>query len=99
MSDEPVLSHYALKLDPMDRDGVKQFRRIVDYVTVNLDEARRLQLIDRLANSIAMLELASITGEAAFQFRSELVAAAQAIDNAVGDNRGLVGRGRVPYTN
>lgn len=87
MSKEPVLSQFAVKLDPLDREGVKQFRRIVDYVTVDLDQEQRLQLIDRLSAGIAMLELAGITGEAAFRFRTELVAAAQAIDKAVKQNR------------
>lgn len=88
MSEEPVLSHFAVTLDPLDREGVKQFRRIVDYLTVNLECEHRLKLIDRLSTGIAMLELASITGEAAFRFRSELVAAAQAIDTAVSDKPG-----------
>ena len=87
MSDEPVLSPFAVALDPLDREGVKQFRRIVDYITVNLDSDLRYQLVDRLDTGIAMLELASITGDAAFRFRSELVAAAQAIDKAVGAMR------------
>lgn len=83
MAEEPVLSQFAVKLDPLDREGVKQFYRIVDYVSVCLEKDERYRLIDRLHNGIAMLELASITGEAAFRFRSEFVAAAQAIDKAV----------------
>ncbi len=83
MPDEPVLSEFAAKLDPLDREGVKQFRRIVDYLTVNLDAESRAKLIDRLSAGIAMLELASITGDASFRFRTELVCAAQAIDRAV----------------
>ncbi len=85
MSDEPVLSQFVVALDPLDREGVKQFRRIVEYVTLNLDSDLRSMLVDRLTTGIAMLELASITGDAAFRFRSELVAAAQAIDKAVRD--------------
>ncbi len=85
MSDEPVLSKFATSLDPLDREGVKQFRRLVDYLTVKLDEEQRLEMIERLSTAIAMLELAGITGEAGFRFRSELVASAQAIDRAVGE--------------
>lgn len=92
MSDEPVLSQFAVKLDPLDHEGIKQFHRIVDYVSVCLEKEERYQLIDRLNTGIAMLELASITGEAAFRFRSELVAAAQAIDKAVQQNQ----RGAAP---
>lgn len=83
MSEEPVLSKFAMTLDPRDREGVRQFHRIVEYMVVNLRDDNRAELVDRLNTSIAMLELASITGEAAFRYRSELVAAAQAIDGAV----------------
>ncbi len=87
MSEEPLLSKFAASLDPLDREGVRQFRRLVEYLTVKLDDERRAELIERLTTAIAMLELAGITGEAAFRFRSELVSAAKAIDHAVGDRK------------
>ena len=83
MSAEPALSKFAITLDPVDRDGVKQFRRIAEYLVGNLALPNKNELLERLTTGIAMLELAGITGEAAFRFRSELVAASEAIDAAV----------------
>lgn len=93
MDAEPVLSKLAMKLDPCNRDAVVQFKRIANYLMIDLPDDQRHSLVEQLAASMVMLELASITGDADIKFRSKFITAAGAVDRAVGKFKTTNGSG------
>ncbi len=87
MSFKQQLAEFALKLDPLDQDALAQFQRQADYLMINLDGDLQMQLKDCLSSGVQMLALASISDEASLNYRTDLVAAARAIDQAADELR------------
>ena len=82
------LSQFATKLDPLDARTLEQFQVLTERLIEKLNHQEQGAHKERMSSAIQSLVLSSVTEDAPFAYRLELIEASRELDRAT--NRKLL---------